>query len=543
MPYVTNDITGVWSNFPGWGGGGGCNNGDECLGRDPIQVSADHVCGSYWNQGANSGFGAANDRYEVQCGPNLATNPTAVTALCPAIGSAQAAQYTGNLRGTYGQAEQNVKVKCTYGSINDVSLFSDSAMSIFPTGTRDQARDERCAQYNFTALKADSTTCQPHYNSKGLYDYQLLKRVVTEGPTWITNVAKRQHVMTCITSSNVSLSLDAGNLFLHRIQGINIPGQTYAGATVTQPTDMKDTWGQYSEIVGFINQLLRTPAEAVGAVVPASIQTMVIAAIRTYCTAHSDQSACSCFNAVKQATGGPDPITRCGTTDAALPGCDDLKYLNDAFNSVTSPNLAPFVLNVKAAFKPRCYSSACVAADMAGSQDILRPEVYQAAACNSNLNVCFGSIKAGGNISGDVNIQQNCAAGTNQAIPSQLTSTRDSSGETVTVGGGAGSPGSSSGPSRQGCVNGTCTQGDVTFQESDLVIKPGTNGFVDEYLPTPNKQKGAIGAIIFCICCCCCLLLLMMMGGGGENSVQSGPVGPTATNLAQARLGALLAKI
>jgi hypothetical protein len=533
MPYITNDITGVWANYPSWGGGGGCNNGDYCNSTDrPVQVSSDYECDSYYNWDQ----ARVNHKYEVQCGPDLTTNQTAVTQICPAIGQATSAQYTGNLRGPYGQAERNVKVKCTYSSINDPSLFSDSAMAIFPTGTRDEARDNRCAQYNFSALKQDSTTCQTHYNKKGLYDYQLLKRVASEGPTWITNTAKRDHVMTCITSSNTFLALDAANLFLHRIQGTNIPGQTYAGATVTHPTDLKDTWGQYSEIVGFMNQLLRTSAEAQDKVVPASIQTMVIAAIRTYCTAHSDHSACSCFNAVKQATGGPDPLARCSTTDASLPGCGDLKALETSFNSVTSPNLAPFVMSVRSAFKPRCYSNACVAADLAGSQDILRPDVYQAAACNSSLNVCFSSIAAGGDIRGNINVQQSCAAGTNQAIPSELTSTRDSSGETVTVG-GAGSPGSSSGPTRQGCVNGVCNEGGVTFNESDLIIKRGKSEFIDKYLQTPAKQKGALGGFIVCLFCCCFLLLLLMLGGYEE------PTGPSASNMAQARLDALLSKI
>jgi hypothetical protein len=542
MSYVTNDITGIWSNFARWGEDGGCNNSNLCNDSNrPVQVSADRVCGSYYNWDQNR----SNDKYNVQCAPDLATNQTAVTQICPAIGQATSAQYTGNLRGTYGQAAQNAKVKCTYGSINDASLFSDSAMTIFPTGTRDQARTDRCAQYNFTALKADTATCKPHYISKGSYDLELFKRIVSEGPTWITNVAKREHVMTCITGSSVSLANDAANLLLDRINGVS--GNSYAGIRVTtMPSDVKDSWGQYSEIVGFMNQLLRTSDEALGKVVPASIQVMIVATIRAYCTAHPDHSACSCVNATKQTTGGPDPLTRCGTTDAALPGCSDLKYLNDSFNSVTSPNLAPFVMNVKRAFIPRCYSSACTSADVAGSQTVLRPDVYQAAACNSNLNVCFASIKAGGNISGDVNLQQNCAAGTNQAIPSQLTSTQDRSGETVTAASppatGGGATPTTSGPQRQGCVNGTCNEGGVTFNESDLIIKRGKSEFVDKYLQTPTKQKGAIGTVIFCICCCFCLLLLMMMGGG-ENSAPSGPVGPSATNLAQERLGALLSKV
>ena len=549
-PYTTDHV--IPQNWPGTNLTETCEDGGvaNCSGRQT--VTASEACGTYCNRKTCTAAGCTcwseANKYGAQCGPT--EGATNAPAMCPSIGATTSnfiySQGTGGPKGTAGT---NARIKCTYSTLpSDAALFSDATMGIFPTGTRDTMRDDRCAQYNFTALKADTSTCKTHYTSKGSYDLELFKRIVSEGPGWISNEAKRQHVMTCITGSSVSLANDAANLLLDRLNGVS--GNSYAGIKVASvPSDLKDSWGQYSEIVGFMNQLLRTSDEALGKVVPASIQSMIIATIRVYCSAHPDHSACSCVNATKQVTGGPDPITRCGTTDAALPGCDDLKYLNDSFAAVTSPNLAPFVLNVKAAFKPRCYSSACVAADLAGSQTVLRPDVYQAGACNSNLNVCFGSIKAGGNISGDITIQQNCAAGTGQTIPSQLTSTRDRSGETVTVGsppatgGGAPPPPTTSGPPRQGCVNGTCNEGGVTFNESELIIKRGKSAFVDKYLQTPTKQKGAVGAIVFCLLCCCCLLLLMMMGGGGEPSVPAGPIGPSATNLAQEKLGALLAKI
>jgi hypothetical protein len=394
------------------------------------------------------------------------------------------------------------------------------------TGVVSQMRDDRCAQYNFTALKADTATCKPHYTSKGSYDLELFKRIVTEGPPWITNVAKREHVMTCITGSSPSLANDAANLLLDRINGVN--GSSYAGIAVSNmPTDLKDTWGQYSEIVGFMNQLLRTSTEAAGKVVPASIQTMVIATIRAYCSSHSDQTACGCVNATKLPSSGVDPLTRCGTTDASLPGCADLKDLNDKFAAITSPNLAPFVAGIKRAFIPRCYSSMCTAADTAGNQNVLRPDVYQPAACAADLNVCISSIAAGRDINADVNVQQSCAGATGQSFPSTLSSVSDRSGETVTAG-GAGSPATTSGPTRQGCIAGTCTQGDETFQESDLIIKPGKNKLVDKYLQTPNKQKGAIGGCICCILICCCLILLIMMSGGeeGGSNASAAPAAP-----------------
>lgn len=519
-PYTTDNITPQnWSE-------GGDNLKTTCTipgseadcPADMMSISNGEACGTYCNRRDAIGtcWSDAN-KYSRNCGRNPTQGPGTI---CPSIGATTSSfVYSQGTGGAKGTAPTNTRIKCTYSTLpSDASLFSDSAMTIFPSGTRDTMRNDRCAAYNFTALKADTSTCKTHYTSKGSYDLELFKRIVSEGPTWITNVAKRQHVMTCITGSSVSLANDAANLLLDRINGVN--GSSYAGIAVTNiTTDLKDTWGQYSEIVGFMNQLLRTSDEALGKVVPASIQMLIIATIRAYCSAHPDHAACSCVNATKQSTGGPDPMTRCGTTDAALPGCDDLKYLNDSFAAVTSPNLAPFVLNVKSAFKPRCYSSACVAADMAGSQAVLRPDVYQAGACNSTLTVCFASIKAGGNISGDINLQQNCAAGTNQAIPSQLTSTQDRTGETITVGsppatgGGPALPPTTSGPQRQGCVNGTCNEGGVTFNESDLIIKRGKSAFVDKYLQTPNKQKGGIGAIIFCLCCCCCLILLMMMSG------------------------------
>jgi len=441
---------------------------------------------------------------------------------------------------SYGSSGSKI-VQCNYSSLpSNSKLFSDSEMAAVFDGSSTQGvvqqmRKDACAIFNFTALKADTTTCRNFYTAQGsgTYEVELFKRVVSEGPSWITNRAKREYVMTCITSNYPDLALDAANLFFDRINGVN--GRSYQGIVVSNmPSDLKDTWAQYSEVVGFMNQLLRTSTEAAGAVVPASIQTIAVATITAYCSSHSSQTACGCYNATKVPSSGVDPLTRCSTTDASLPGCDDIKHLNDQFNGITSPNLAPFVSAIKRAFIPRCYSSMCTAADVAGSQDVLRPDVYQASACNSNLNVCISSISAGRDINADVNVQQSCAGATGQAFPSQLSSVSDSHGDTVTAGGG-GSPSTTSGPARQGCTNGTCTQGNETFQESDLIIKPGTNEFVDKYLQTPNKQKGAIGGCILCICICCCLLLLLLMSGGEGSAA---PSGPSALNMALTRVSA-----
>jgi len=446
---------------------------------------------------------------------------------CPVIGATvSSAAYQG---------DGSQRVICTYSTLpSDSKLFSDSEMAgVFDgsstIGVVKQMRKDRCAEFNYAALKTGTTTCKSFYDAQGAgtYDAELFKRVVSEGASWITNASKRQFVMTCITGASSDLARDATNLFLDRINGVN--GNSYQGIAVSNmPSDLKDTWGQYTEIVGFINQLLRTSTEAAGINVPALTQTLAIATIRAYCTSHSDHTACSCVNATKVPSSGVDPLTRCGTTDASLPGCADIKQLNDQFAAITSPNLAPFVAGIKRAFIPRCYSSMCTAADTAGNQDVLRPDVYQPAACAADLNVCISSISAGRDINADVNVQQSCAGATGQAYPSELSSVTDRSGETVTAG-GAGSPATTSGPTRQGCIAGTCTQGDVTFQESDLIIKPGTNEFVDKYLQTPNKQKGAIGGCICCILICCCLILLIMMSGG-EEGVSNASAAPAAPN-------------
>jgi hypothetical protein len=174
----------------------------------------------------------------------------------------------------------------------------------------------------------------------------------------------------------------------------------------------------------------------------------------------------------------------------------------------------------------------CTAADTAGSQDVLRPDVYQASACNSNLNVCISSISAGRDINADVNVQQSCGTATGQTFPSQLSTVTDRTGETVTAGGGVGGPQTTSGPTRDGTTgNGQRTVDGVTFNESDLIIKYGVNPLVDQYLPTPSKQKAAIGGFVICIiCCCCCLILMMMMAGGGGESAAPQNQGPVAPN-------------
>ena len=459
---------------------------------------------------------------------------------CPAIGATVgSASYQG---------DASQRIICSYSTLpSDSKLFSDSEMSgVFDTTATvnpvSQMRDDRCAQYNFTALKADTTTCKPHYTSKGSYDLELFNRIVSEGPTWINNLAKRQHVFACITSSSQSLANDATNLFLDRINGVN--GNSYAGVAVSNmPTDLKDTWGQYSEVVGFINQILGAPAPdgSTSGAASNNTRSMTVATVRSYCTANPTHSSCGCVNATKDGIAGDskgaDALLRCSTTDASLPGCDDLKDLNDKFAGITSPNLAPFVAGVKRAFIPRCYSSMCKAVDTGGSQNVLRPNVYDPGTCAGSINVCISSIAAGRDINADVSVQQDCAGATGQSFPSTLSSVSDRSGETVTVG-GTGTPATTSGPTRQGCIAGTCTQGDETFQESDLIIKPGKSKFVDKYLQTPKKQKGAIGGFIFCLCCCCCLLLLLMMSGGeeGGSNASAAPAAPNySANIAKLR--------
>ena len=445
----------------------------------------------------------------------VTTNDPPTADRCPSngLGGVSSVRWTGTQYYT-GGLNKGVGIVCDHTSLPpDSVLFSDSAISaFFIDDVRNQMRTDRCNQYNFSSLKNDTTTCKLHYDRLGgIYNKELFKRIVREGPTWITDDTKRNFVMTCITSGDSSLAQDAANLFFERINGQNPSGRSYQGETVTNPSDIKDSWGQNNTaVIGFINQLLRTSSEAAGAVVPPSIQTIAIATARSYCSAHPDHSACACLNVTKDGTGqGANALLRCSTTDAQLPGCDELKDLNNKFAGITSPNLAPFVSAAKSAFIPRCFSSKCKAADAGGSQDTLRPDVYQPAACAGDIVMCISSISAGRDIKADVNVQQSCRAATGQALPADLSSVSDQSGETVTVGGG-GSPSASSGPTRQGCVNGSCTQGGETFQASDLIIKPGTSEFVDKYLNTPKKQKGAIGGCILCLLCCCCILFILL---------------------------------
>lgn len=453
----------------------------------------------------------------------ITTDDPPPVSRCPSnsLGGVGTATWTGTQYNDNGN-NKAIGIVCDHTSLPaDSKLFSDSEMAAFfdgssTSGVVKQMRKDRCAEFNYTALKAGTTTCKSYYDAQGAgtYDAELFKRVVSEGPSWITNPSKRQFVMTCITGASSDLARDATNLFLDRINGVN--GNSYQGVAVSNmPADLKDSWGQYTEIVGFINQLLRTSTEAAGINVPALTQTLAIATIRAYCTSHSDHTACSCVNATKVPSSGIDPLTRCSTTDSALPGCEDLKDLNDQFANITSPNLAPFISGIKRAFIPRCYSSTCTAADTTGSQDVLRPDVYQASACNSNLNVCISSISAGRDIRADVNVQQECAGATGQAYPSELSSVTDRSGETVTAGNGV-SPSTTSGPLRDGTTgDGRRTVDGVTFNESDLIIKRGKSAFVDKYLPTPKKQQMALGGgVTFLICCCCCLLLILVAAGG-----------------------------
>jgi hypothetical protein len=56
---------------------------------------------------------------------------------------------------------------------------------------------------------------------------------------------------------------------------------------------------------------------------------------------------------------------------------------------------------------------------------------------------------------------------------------------------------------------------------------------------TKEKQIGFILFILFCCCCCLVVIGLAVTSGGAGAQV---PTGPSSSNFAQQRLGALLSK-
>jgi hypothetical protein len=389
----------------------------------------------------------------------------------------------------------------------------------------DPIKQKYCDTLSFTQLQGDPSKCQTFYTGKSGSDAvkaRYLELIKAEKPNnWPDDPAMLSMVLTCMVGNGASATTAKDML------------GTYC--LITNPN-----WPDNQTVRTFVNNLIQNADPTKTNQV---LQQFATDLCLQYCRTHGSSTHCAVWNAaVNLGYNG------CGLdVNKDVPGCRGLYDLKQTFRRAigSSPDLATVITPIENAIKPLCFTAESKAATASPSSDYLRTGPIEVGYCNETINLCLQNVTVGGDMKGTLrqscNIELDVATPNTGGIPTVLQTTTDAAGG-VTVNNqqgpdaAANAAGTPSGVTSTGLiVNGQ------NIDISKLLVKPGKYAFVDKYLPTPEKQKGALGGIIFCIICCCCLMLLMIMSGGDETPM--GPVGPSANNLAQERLGALLAKI
>ena len=389
----------------------------------------------------------------------------------------------------------------------------------------DPIKQKYCDTLSFLQLQGDPSKCQTFYTGKSGSDAvkaRYLALIKAEKPNnWPDDPAMLSMVLTCMVGNGPSATTAKDMLGVYCL--------------VTNPN-----WPDNQTVRTFVNNLIQNTDPTKTNQV---LQQFATDLCLQYCRTHAGSAHCAVWNAaVSLGYNG------CSfDVNKDVPGCRGLWDLDQTFKRalVSSPDLATVINPIKNAIKPVCFTEEAKNAAATPSSEYLRTGPIPVGYCNETINLCLQNVTVGGDMKGTLrqscNIELDVAAPNTGGIPTVLQTTTNAAGS-VTVNNQQGADaaasaatGTPAAPSTALIVNGE------TIDISKLLIKPGKSAFVDKYLPTPNKQKGALGGLIFCIICCCCMLLLLMMSGGDE--APAGPVGPSANNLAQERLGALLAKI
>jgi hypothetical protein len=416
--------------------------------------------------------------------------------MCPTVSglSPSSFTYTAGIGGAKGTAGTGVKIKCNYtGTPSEAVLFSSTLSTYFDGGdTVDPIKTMRadfCSTKGFAALQA-STNCQNFYRANNNLNAQYIQRILSEKPTtWPDDQAMREMIL------NVSLSTNAAEA----TQGAT---EINRYCLTTNPSG----WAQNANMRAFINHLYDSdPAAKTNADLRQHASTIV----NTFCgnTGNQSKIECGCYNAQTRRFSG------C-VGNASTPGCAELDSLDRdlskapaAFSSIIATLKSP------AGIKPTCVSAACVEARQNPGGSYLRTTDAQTMDCSDNISLCMQSIRAGGSIAPGATINQSCSTVLNiqgNVVPAggiNLNGNIQQRGDDITVNGG-GQLGTA--PPGYVMVKGT------TYKLSDFIIKPGKSKFVDSYIGTPKKQKGAIGGMIVILCLCMAIVLIAMFSGEDE---------------------------
>ena len=442
------------------------------------------------------------NRYGAECGPG---DGAPAAQMCPPVAGLDPIgwQYTAGIGGAIRASSTGVKVKCTYRGVASDPFAQDISTTFNGSADLDKLRTDFCSGKKFGDL-LKHTGCQTHYSGKGILDAEYVKRIHMENEqNWVDNKDMREKILSISAGSGPSKK-DAGQMITDYCLKYHA-----------------DNWPDNDTMRTFINNMYSTTQ---GNQTDAYLKTTASTLIDAFCASHKTSERCACKNAINQGING------C-VANSSVPGCAELKSFSDnltgapdAFNSLVG--------SIRQSAKPICLSSACrtAATDPAGKY--LRTADDVTLTCPDNINLCLSSVKVGGNISANAKIVQDCSIAVNYTGPNPLA--KPPSGG-LAVSGGAQSITDSTG-TKVTATPATTTQGGApagTPGGAPAGTKlPITNPAIANVLNTSTKQYAAIGGFAFLILCCCCLMVLLLMGGGGS----SGPSGPSASNMALARL-------
>jgi hypothetical protein len=172
--------------------------------------------------------------------------------------------------------------------------------------------------------------------------------------------------------------------------------------------------------------------------------------------------------------------------------------------------MASVITPIENAIKPGCFAAECKSSKASSADVNLR--TGDITNCTDTINICLQSVTVGGDMRGTLN--QSCninveGGGANTGgLPTSLQQTISGPSANVVT--------STDGLTR--------TVDGVSVDVSALIIKPGKSAFVDKYLPTPQKQKMAIGGAVAIVVLCFCLIILAVVASssGGEKGSNGG---------------------
>lgn len=420
----------------------------------------------------------------------------------------------------YATGTNNTGIICTYNSIPESIVWNGSKMGTYfqgndTTGTIQQIKSDTCAPKSFNDLFQPNNNCIQFYNAQSQVrgvsgktersNAELLARIVVENnANWPDNDNMRNTILAIL--------LDNG------------PSSSSALTMLTNYCLPTNPWPDNDKMRTFINELIDplNPTQ--------SNPTLAAAAVgfaSAYCRQNPTSLHCGCWNAaqLKQYAGCIVDANK------DLPGCGGLYDLRGTFKAAlaSSPSLASVITPIENAIKPVCFAAECKACASSSADVNLRTGSTQT--CTDNINICLQNVTVRGDMKGtlnqacQINLDSPAAANTG-GIPTSLATTTNAAGQ-ATVNASSGPAAATTGSpvsTTSRTVNGQAVN------VADLPIKPGQSAFVDKYLPTPEKQKMAIGAFL----CCCIIILILILGGG--DAPQQNPMEMQAMML-RAQLG------